>query len=148
MQFIFFLVVSFGLTCDTVLASDTDNLNCYENICYPKEYQNNPKMPKDVTVYFDFEMTGAEMKKVDDNEMMITFAPDIIMIWNDPRLRLPSNATFLEWAKLSDELLEKIWYPKVTVEDKTPRASSFQDMGKTCKHVLINFNSLVQNVKH
>ena len=77
-----------GLTFDAVFASD--NLICHEKICYPKEYHHLQKMPKDVTVYFDFEMTGAEMKKVDDNEMMITFAPETMMIWNDPRLRLPS----------------------------------------------------------
>ena len=125
----FMLMVS--LTFDAVIASD--NLVCHEKVCFPKDYHNLPKLPKDVTVYFDFEPNGAEMKKVDDNEMMITFAPETMMIWNDPRLGLPTNVTVLEWAKLPDELLEKIWYPKVTVEDKTPRISPYHDLGNMCR---------------
>ena len=125
------LMLMAGITFDSVIASD--NLVCHEKICYPKDYHNLPKLPKDATVYFDFEPNGAEMKKVDDIEMMITFAPETMMIWNDPRLRLPTNVTVLEWAKLPDELLKKIWYPKVTVEDKTPRISPYHDPGNMCR---------------
>ena len=119
---------------NSIKASDLDNFDCHEFLCYPKD--NDPeKFPKDVLVYFDIESEGQgeAMNQVDDHHMMIIFEPVIFVAWRDPSLRLPSNTSNVEWEDLPDFLLKKIWYPKVSVEHKTPRKSDYHDPGKMCK---------------
>ena len=119
-----------------VFARNVDNPNntCFENVCFPWDY-NKSIPPKNMTVYANIvfknsgNLTRSNLKNIDPHKMRLEFVPKIAIAWEDPRL------TFLEkTAKGLDVfLLEFIWTPKITVENKHTNSRQFFDFGKVGK---------------
>ena len=55
------------------------------------------------------------VKQVNEHEMVITYKPHILLIWQDPRLKF-FNIT--ERQIMPDEMADKIWIPKIAVEEQ------------------------------
>ena len=100
---------------------NTTKNTCYENICIPHDY--NPKRPPvnsyQCTVYMNIEIhsgnaTRSEvgLRSIDVHKMMLTYAPRIIIAWQDPRLKVESNS---RWLLLSKFIMDKIWTPRISV---------------------------------
>ena len=96
------------------------NSTCYENICIPHDY--NPKqMPfssNQFSVFMNIQihsgnLTRSEegLQSIDVHKMMLTYAPRIMIAWQDPRLKVDSNNKSLH---LSNFIMDKIWTPRIT----------------------------------
>ena len=117
---------------------EKDDYSCDKsgNWCQLKDY--DPLTPPisetsgTVTVYFTFRADGPRalvdaVKKVDDDRMVITFEPGIMLAWED--YRILTNYTADLFTPLPDRQMQKIWVPNLTVYNREKTTSSFRDPG-------------------
>ena len=82
-------------------------------VCYPTKAGSFEGLPLP-TLYGDMRVYTA-VKKVNEHEMVVTYEPWILLLWQDPRLRFRS---VLEFKVMPDEMSDTIWMPEITVEDR------------------------------
>ena len=79
-------------------------------------------------VYTAIMSADTAVKKVNEHEMVVTYEPWILLLWQDPRLRFREVPKF---QVMPDEMSGKIWMPKITVENKISSGymNSNEDLG-------------------
>ena len=105
-------------------SNTTSDHNCLRpsgQICHKEGYNRQEGPNGQVTVYTELIHPQTAVKEVDDRKMSLTFEPYILILWQDPRLKITNVATF-EWMPLI--VKEKIWIPKLSVTDEIIKTSS------------------------
>ena len=108
-------------------------------ICIPKGYDRS-KLPDNVgnfTVQTNIVLATRntsslhynELKNVDVNKMMLTYAPKIVISWIDPRLTFCYDSSMV----LEKSFLPYLWIPEITVVNREKRETSSLDPGKISK---------------
>ena len=127
----------------------TEDYDCHGEICIPKGYnpldppingeRDNPFGPGKTAmtwVYFNFLDESDLVKRVDDHKMMITFQAEALMVWDDPRLKIKGKIPGI--VPLHDQLRNKIWTPKITIDQPHFRPSSAYKHPATYRKILCN----------
>ena len=88
-------------------------------VCYPSEGSFKglplPTLYGNMRVYTAIMSANTAVKKVNEHEMVVTYEPWILLLWQDPRLRF---RLVPEFQVMPDEMSRKIWMPEITVEDR------------------------------
>ena len=105
-------------------SNTTSDHNCpgpNGQICHSEDYNRQEGPSDQVTVYTELIHPQTAVKEVNDRKMSLTFEPYILILWQDPRLKISNVATF-EWMPLI--VKDKIWIPKLSVTDEIIKTSS------------------------
>ena len=113
-------------------------ITCYENICIPHDYdpQKMPVHSYDFSVYVNIEIIHSGnstrskegLQSIDVHKMMLTYAPRIMIAWQDPRLKVDSNNKSIH---LSNFIMDKIWTPRITVRSQMHNNGHSVNHGRT-----------------
>ena len=117
-----------------VWAKEVDILNntCFDNVCFPRDYNKSIPPSKNLTVYANIvyktgeNLIRSSLKSIHEHKMRLEFVPRIVMAWEDPRVTLLEKTEM----RLDVLLLEFMWTPKITVENRKTKDGSFFDFGK------------------
>ena len=114
---------------------------CQNKLCYPKDYNRQELPGSHVKVYLTTIGSSTKLKKVDDENMILTYQPSTLIVWQDPRLTVTdvNNLTMMP-----DLTKDKIWFPKITITDRVldSKESKFAYLGK--RNFVRTFPSLLK----
>ena len=111
-------LVFFNVAICLAKGSDKDGYLCGPAgyVCYPANYTRGlPKQQNDLTLYTAVISADTAVKQVNEHEMVLTYEPHILLIWQDPRLKF---FNIIERQIMPDEMADKIWIPKIAVEEQ------------------------------
>ena len=129
-KMVFLIATLFNMLIDQIAVQATEiaHYQCFGIICLPRDYDPFAVPEEYMKVYINLPSNQDSLRKVDDSEMIITFEVVLLLIWKDSRLRLPSNFTLEENRILSHAMLNRIWSPTITVENRIQRNQ--RDLGE------------------
>ena len=111
-------LVFFNVAIGLAKSSDKDGYLCGPAgyVCYPTNYTRGlPQQQDYLTLYTNVISADTAVKQVNEHEMVLTYEPYVLLMWQDPRLKF-FNIT--EHEILPDEMADKIWIPKIAVEEQ------------------------------
>ena len=115
--------------------------SCQNKLCYPKDYNRQELPDGHVKVYLTTVGSPARLKKVDDENMVLTYQPSTLIVWQDPRLRVTDVNSL---TMMPDLAKDKIWFPKLAVTNRVldSKDSKFAYLGK--RNFVRRFASLLK----
>ena len=117
----FYLVICFAKG----LNKDVYQCGPAGHVCYPKNYTRGlPKNHRHLKLYAFIVSAQTALKNVNEHEMVVTYEPWVLLIWQDPRLQF-SNV--LDIQSMPDEMAEIIWIPDMVVENQVATKQSVGD---------------------
>ena len=63
-------------------------------------------------------------------EMRLKFTPKIVLNWQDERIHMINISDEGPYDLLDEFLIEKIWFPKITVQNRAKEDRSYMDLGR------------------
>ena len=126
------LMISVGIILlkSKVFGNDVFDYDCYEKICLPKDYNHMKAPRRDLKVYANIILERNILRKIDVYEMRLKFTPKIVLNWQDERIHMTNISDEGPSDQLEEFLIEKIWFPKITVQNRAKEDRSYMDLGR------------------
>ena len=142
----FYLVICFAKG----LNKDVYQCGPAGHVCYPKNYTRGiPKNHRHLKLYAFIVSAQTALKKVNEHEMVVTYEPWVLLIWQDPRLQF-SNVPDIQ--SMPDEMAKIIWIPDIVVENQVATKQSVGDgdvsMYHAAKKLGLALLCLVSHYRH